>query len=96
MPKKKAKLVELEQKIDVARRIVAKQQAIRINYWPLESPLLRPKESCEPTKAPSITLRLIAWKCDRMLRRRRARAENIHADPLASRCPLLGSKRKSP
>jgi hypothetical protein len=28
MPKKKAKLVELEQKIDVARRIVAKQQAI--------------------------------------------------------------------
>jgi hypothetical protein len=28
MPKEKAKLVELEQKIDVARRIVAKQQAI--------------------------------------------------------------------
>jgi hypothetical protein len=28
MPKKKAKLVELKQKIDVARRIVAKQQAI--------------------------------------------------------------------
>jgi hypothetical protein len=28
MPKKKAKLVELEQKIDAAKRIVARQQAI--------------------------------------------------------------------
>ena len=28
MPRKKAKLVEIEQKIEVARRIVAKQQAI--------------------------------------------------------------------
>jgi hypothetical protein len=28
MPRKKAKLVEIEQKIEVARRIVAKQQAM--------------------------------------------------------------------
>jgi hypothetical protein len=37
MPKKKAKLVELEQKIDAAKRIVARQQAIKARDLPIWS-----------------------------------------------------------
>jgi hypothetical protein len=49
MPKKKAKLVELEQKIDAAKRIVARQQAIVDRLLATGKPSAEAEGTCELT-----------------------------------------------